>query len=545
MRYFSLVRSKNLIYIYIPDAMSLHPDDFPRTVQVDHRPAFAFGVEEPRLRFVGRKKELNELKAALSCDTERLWLVAGPGGMGKSQLMKKFISQVKNETNCIWLLGESARSLSLSMTSLSIQMGFLHQERAGVPAGFLLTVIVANIRNSLNGRHWIFVIDNIDEKYSEAEEVVSTLLTLSNVKTFVTSRLRHIFGGTSIIIEVKPLSDEDAQTYVNESLPKQRSTKLVLDLCATLQNHPLALSQAVDYIRCAQLSSTNENYSIENYLKTFRSQSSKLLNHKVLDENTTVFHTCSISMKIIPKKHGKAGQVAISLLRRLAYFDPDGVPRPIFTQFLSERTFKSETLFEDGLALLKLFSLIWIEGEIITVHRLVQQVALIEIQNLWWPNQYIDQLFEVSSLLLRDKYPCSMPLMKQISFILQEVLKNESLNDTQLANYLGFPLTIVNFIVNSLKNNEVGTARERIEFLLAEVQCQTCLRSSRCVKESLASQILQTVLLQTMQVKGDPQKAEELAMRIDALFKEKLRDSMRSLMELQGRRRRRRFCVIL
>jgi hypothetical protein len=143
----------------------------------------------------------------------------------------------------------------------------------------------------------------------------------------------------------------------------------------------------VDYIRSEQLSSVQDNYNIQDYLNTFRSQSSKLLKQKVLDNITTVFHTCSISMEIIPKKHGKAGEVAIHLLRYLAYFDPDGVPRSIFIRFLSEATFEFQYLFEDGLRLLKSFSLIWIERDIITLHRLVQRVTKLEIKNLRWPNE--------------------------------------------------------------------------------------------------------------------------------------------------------------
>jgi ABC-type cobalamin/Fe3+-siderophores transport system ATPase subunit len=333
-------------------------------------PSFSFGVQEPRLRFVGRNKELDELQAALKWDTERLWLVTGPGGMGKTQLMKYFISQVKNENNCVWLLGESERSLNESIISLSNRLGLSNLYTECTTFTQRTQGIADYIRNSSNRQPWIVVIDNVDEKHSDTETVVSALINLSNVRTFVTSRLRHIFGGSCKIVEVRGLTDEEAKSFVNKSLPTNQSSKLELDLCSTLQNHPLALSQAVDYIRSEQLSSINANYSIEDYLSTFSLQSSKLLKHKVLDENTTVFHTCSISMNIIRKKHGKAGQVAIFLLRRLAYLDPDGVPRPVLINFLRKRTYKSQTLLEDGLALLKRFSLIWIEGDIITVHRL-------------------------------------------------------------------------------------------------------------------------------------------------------------------------------
>jgi hypothetical protein len=393
-----------------------------------HQPPFTFGVEEPKPRFVGRKEELDELKAALTCDTERLWLVTGPGGMAKSQLMKQFVSQVQSENNCVWLLGKSARTLSSSVDLFFRRLHLASYYPEDKSLSDPMQPVIEHIRNCASKRPWIFIIDNVEEQHTEAKKVILALIALSNVKVFVTSRLRHIFGGSSVIVEVKPLSGEDAQSFVNQSLTRFQSPELALDLCVTLQNHPLALSQAVDYIRCEQSSSVNEKYNIQDYLNTFRSQSSKLLKHKVIDENTTVFHTCSISMEIIPKKHGEAGRVAISLLRRLAYFDPDGVPRSVFIRFLNERTFKSKLLFDDGLRLLKSFSLIWMEGEIISVHRLVQHVTRLEIQNLWWPNQYTDQLFVASKLLLlecNESIPVQIPIFDQIIYVFEHIMKDE------------------------------------------------------------------------------------------------------------------------
>jgi hypothetical protein len=419
--------------------------------------AFTFGVREPRLRFVGRRKELDELTAALTCDSERLWVVAGTGGIGKSQLMKKFVNQAKGEKNCVWLFGESVGSLSASVLSLFVRLGLSNEYTKRASLYEQMQDIAEHIHHSSNKRPWIFIIDNVDENHSAAEIVVTTLLQLANVKTFVTSRLRHIFGGSCALVEVKALADEDAHIYVNDRLPANQSPELVLELCVTLQNHPLALSQAVDYIRSEQLSSVNENYSLEAYLNTFRSQSSKLLKHKVLDENTTVFHTCSITMQVIENKHGNAGKVAISLLRRLAYFDPDGVHQLVFIQFLSEKTFKSQTLFEDGLGLLKRFSLTGIEDNVITVHRLVQHVTKLQLQNLWWPDQYMDQLFETSKSLLYE-FVADLLVLKQIGFIFQQRLEKQFGSDSCIDENL-YPSQQLLEILYALRNNNLRKAQ--------------------------------------------------------------------------------------
>jgi ABC-type cobalamin/Fe3+-siderophores transport system ATPase subunit len=429
----------------------------------EHQPPFTFGLEEPRLRFVGRKKELDELKAALTCHIERLWVLAGPGGMGKSQLMKQFLSNVRCENNCVWLFGESAQTLSSSVDSLLRRLQLQYPDRGLSLFLDPLRGTVEHIRNFPNKLPWIFIIDNVDEDHSAARTVATALVKLSNVKTFVTSRLRHIVGGSGVLVEVKPLSDQDAQKYVNDSLAKPQSTKTVLELCATLQNHPLGLSQAVDYIRSEQMSTVKEHYSIEDYLTTFRSHSSKLLKHKVLDENTTVFRTCRISIEMILKKHGKAGKVAISLLRRLAYFNPDGVSRPVFIQFLSESTFQSHTLFADGLGLLKRFSLIWLEEDVITIHRLVQLVTKLENENMWWPQPYTNELFAVSKSLCRLENRYNEPLLLQISIIFQHVLKE--LGSERTFTRVGTFGNTDSLIRSFLKENDVARVRRLMLYL--------------------------------------------------------------------------------
>jgi energy-coupling factor transporter ATP-binding protein EcfA2 len=445
--------------------MSSQYDVISRTVLPNPRPAFAFGTEEPRLRFVGRKKELNELTAALKCDTERLWVVAGPGGMGKSQLMKQFLSNIKHEHNYVWLLGESVQTLSSSINSLFKRLQLLDNGREGQSFSEPIQGTVEYIRNCSNKRPWTFVIDNVDENHSAAKTFVTALVKLSNVKIFITSGLRHIVGGSGVIVEVKPLSDEDAQSFVNNSLLPNQRPELVSKLCMTLQNHLLALSQAVDYIRNAQSTSVKGNYSIEEYLNSFRSQSAKLLKHEVLDEHTTVFHTCSISIQVIENKHGRAGQVAISLLRHLAYVDPDGVPRSVFIRFLSETTLNTQPLFEDGLGLLKSFSLIWIEGEIISVHRLVQNVTKLEIQNLWRPNQYINQLFEASKLVLSNPNFYYEEHFHQIYFIFKQIYTKEPKSDKGDLDWIDWRWENYYFVDEFpflLKENKVEAAKSWI-----------------------------------------------------------------------------------
>jgi predicted transcriptional regulator len=481
------------------------------------KPSFTLGLEEPIHRFVGRNKELTELKSALTCDTEReqLRLAAGPGGMGKSQLMKKFLCDVKNENNCVWLHGESNAHLKNSVHSLFKKLhqhNTLHQETLPAVAqnngedsiSSQLNHILDSISTSLNERPWIFVIDNIDETYDAAKTVINTLIQRSNIKTFVTSRLRNIVGGSyDAIVEVKQLSDEDAQTFIHRSLQCTCSSERVSELCMTLQNHPLALNQAVDYIKEAQ-SWSNEKYCIADYLVAFHTQTKSLLNQKGYGENLTVFNSYQVSVKRIRTKHGGH---AIAILHRLAYFDPDGVSLPFVVEFLKRRMFWSSR-FEEGLALLNKFSLIWIKDNLITVHRLVQQIARIEDQSFWFLIQNMKFNLDRVCFNRIDQNHFSDEIVKQNFSLLQNQAKQLHLVVAQGLGY-NHSVTIRNFLRIEfflLCQNKLEEAEQVIEYEIASARKS----SSGEKKNSLFIMKLQTRLLRIHLIKGNEREADEL-----------------------------------
>jgi hypothetical protein len=283
----------------------------------------------------------------------------------------------------------------------------------------------------------------------------------------------------------------------------------------------------VDYIRNAQSTSVNEDYSIDDYLNTFRSQSSKLLKHEVLDEHTTVCHTVSISMQVIEKNHGKTGQVAISFLRRLVYFDPDGVPVGIFLSFLTEKTWNSQSLFEGGLGLLKSFSLIWIEKEIISVHRLVQHVTHLEIQNMWRPHRYTDQLFEASKLRISEHINDRVTNhhLYQSYFVFKHIFEKElnfHLGDGYPDASTFFHWLSVKDIVFLLEQNEMGKA----EYLIKSVITLMKLNTSKQLATTSFLDTLETLLRDMQGLKGNAREAQKLTTQLKNAYDRNMNEWM-------------------
>jgi hypothetical protein len=216
-----------------------------------HQTSFTFGVEEPGLRFVGRKTALVELIEMLVNDR-------------RDDIIEDFVLKIlscgKYGRKYTWLFGISLTTLISSVRSM---LKRLKQPSRDSEVKSLSESVEGTIERS-DKRRWIFMIDNVDENRSAAETVVTVLVKLVNFKTSIKLGFRHRFSSSGVNVEVETFPDEDAQTYVNDSLPVQKITKRLLYLCLELLNHSLALRQAVDYKRCYQFPSVSENYRISN-----------------------------------------------------------------------------------------------------------------------------------------------------------------------------------------------------------------------------------------------------------------------------------------
>jgi len=54
-------------------------------------------LDFPEGRFIGRRKELDELRAWLAGSDSRRWLIAGGGGRGKTAIAHQFARHVRDE----------------------------------------------------------------------------------------------------------------------------------------------------------------------------------------------------------------------------------------------------------------------------------------------------------------------------------------------------------------------------------------------------------------------------------------------------------------
>jgi hypothetical protein len=149
----------------------------------------------------------------------------------------------------------------------------------------------------------------------------------------------------------------------------------------TLQCFPLALQQAVAYIKQTdeKLKCSKQKFEIADYLKRYEEKARKLLNYNFPEDNNncytkTTFITWEVTLEKI--KQNKYGQQALEVLETIAYFAPDNIPISIFLELVKGDTEKLGSMLQ----LAAQYSMLNLEQGVINIHRLVQQVLRLRLQ---------------------------------------------------------------------------------------------------------------------------------------------------------------------
>ncbi|XP_077297680.1 uncharacterized protein LOC143919303 [Arctopsyche grandis] len=348
-----------------------------------------FRVKNPAISFSGRKNELKELHEALtnkiSGVISQAASVVGLGGVGKTELAKKYVKKYKDYYfNIVFINAEKSETLLESFHTLAIQIGLkfsnIGRERD-------LTEIVADTYERLNGNgKTLVVFDNTEEYKYIKKFIFNNSYGENRVHTLITSRCKiWDIGDKGVItmIQLQMFTEEEAMKYLRKCLENEDEDNLksLMDL---LQRFPLGLKQAVGYIKqqkkYSKVRKDEETFNVKDYINLYDVNWTKVL-HKGQGEvddiyENTVATTWRITMQKI-EESGECGILALSILKLLAYFASDDIDiRAMFYKLEQD----VDKLY-DAVNLLHDYSMISNEEWMVDVHRLVQkaiQIYLIE-----------------------------------------------------------------------------------------------------------------------------------------------------------------------
>jgi predicted ATPase/serine/threonine protein kinase len=219
-----------------------------------------------RTAFIGRERELENLRQLLSCEDVRLVTLTGPGGIGKTRLALQVVSEMEDSFGggvCFVSLSAVAGNEALN-TAIARAIGL--REVPGESARETLREYVRGLTQPL-----LLLLDNFEHLISASAEVADLLTLNANLTAIVTSQaLLHVYGEHEF--PVPPLATPDLRSAPTSldalshfpavalflerakavkhdfTITKENATAISA-ICARLDGLPLAIELAASRIK--------------------------------------------------------------------------------------------------------------------------------------------------------------------------------------------------------------------------------------------------------------------------------------------------------
>lgn len=298
--------------------------EFFRKMKEEILGGFRFEVRNPVGSFTGRTEELRELhkliqkSQGVATVISQLVSICGLGGIGKTELARKYIEKHSKDydNNIIWINAATYETIVQSFFRLAKGLLGIPTEDRDIES------IVRDIYAFFAKRKSLFVFDNAEKYRSEGQDagisqfLPSHFLSSDDNKPSVLITSRNQKWGD---IEVLTLGIfKESIDFIRKALDIKDGSQEneIKNLAETLQHFPLALQQAVAYIkeRDIALKNVGLRFEISDYLKRYKEEAEKLLDFKFPEDSNdsyteTTFITWRITINKI-KDNAEYGQQA-------------------------------------------------------------------------------------------------------------------------------------------------------------------------------------------------------------------------------------------
>lgn len=247
-------------------------------------------VPTPHPIYIGRLAQLYEL--TVSMESERLIVIEGIGGIGKTQLLIQALHNVNYHNPVIWIDIESAKTFSDFLVLFN-----------NIVSNNLHISFSENGIESLREVQITFVLDSIESLLKDERDKVedflnSLLLKTLNVQLLITSQQDLSFLDYSVkSIKIQGLDSEESTVLIVELLKDkviipQNELDWILDFC---NGHPLSIKLITHLIKYYQSSE-------QTIISLKKNQRVELPNKKQHNKNTSLYTCLSTAYNILTEQ---------------------------------------------------------------------------------------------------------------------------------------------------------------------------------------------------------------------------------------------------
>ena len=307
--------------------------------------------------FTGREDLLAQLDAALSQRRAGVitQTITGLGGVGKTQLAAAYVDAHQDEFDiAAWVRADDGGTADLAELAVALALpvaGRTPPERASDTLVFLANT----------DRRWLLVFDN-----APGPQALTGLPSSGRGRVLVTSRHRGGYDAFGAELAVDVFDADTARRYLLARSGRSGEETGDADaVAAALGYLPLALAHAGAY--CA----SGTGVPFGDYLELLED----LPSQDLFDTSPEVFyqHTVAATWNTSITAAGQRAPLARPALEMTAYLAPEAIPRSFFA-VLEENSAAGRKRVADALTALHRYSLATVDGNRISVHRLLQKV---------------------------------------------------------------------------------------------------------------------------------------------------------------------------
>ena len=330
-------------------------------------------------KFSGRSTLMDELASALS--TDRVCVLHGLSGVGKSRAALEYAHRSGESHRIVWRV--RAREEAVARSDIA-ELG----EALELPASKNSNrdEIFADTINWLaQNDEWLLILDDA----MSAEDLADLLPGGRGGRVLITSQAAAGWATIAAPIKVSVLEEGEADQFLADRTGASIDAE-VRALSQELGALPLALEQAAAYMEATGI-------SVEAYRDRLRQSAPELLEKGVpRDHEKTVARTWRLAMEEVSVHDGAAEVLELSSL-----LAPDWIPRGLFDD--EDLRFEGPEMLtaldlDEAIAELGRFSLVTLDGERISVHRLVQWATRQALQ----PDALLGRVKEVGRMLIES-----------------------------------------------------------------------------------------------------------------------------------------------
>ncbi|XP_017763576.1 PREDICTED: uncharacterized protein LOC108553263 [Eufriesea mexicana] len=341
-----------------------------------------FNIRDPTCTFVGRDKELSDLHNILQNRSENIpkfVCVSGLGGVGKSELVRRYINQYSQEydNKIIWINVESYQTLVESFHRLASDKLGVSTINADNKEKKICS-IVEDVYKLLSASKCLFIFDNAVKYKSENEfdygiENFLPCSPCSSNKSYILITSRNKYWPSNVhILELDIFKENEAVEFIKKSLKIETDVQdnVIRVLAKKLHCFPLALQQTVSYIKTEdeKLKIVGSEFKIDNYLEKYNEKVGCFESQGTSNDYIeTIVTTWNITFDIISQSEN--GSNALIILGIASYLASEDISTKIFVNIID-----CEDKVGSAILLLKQYSIINLEGTAFSIHKLVQEV---------------------------------------------------------------------------------------------------------------------------------------------------------------------------